>query len=404
MPPPRLPSSFGKWFGKGELILYNEEYYIWAQLLFSQGSRLPAEAFTYFKGAKELFDSNEKELRLSGLFDDKQLSYLLKKDLSAAQKVQTRCAELGIDIITTENPRYPKRLKHLQNYPIVLYVLGTFPDFENQPAIGIVGTRDATPRGMKVTSALSNGLAKAGAIVISGGAIGIDAAAHTGTLEAGGITVMVIACGLDIDYPKTNRHLKEVTVKNGAIVSEYPPGMSPTRFSFPVRNRIISGLSLGIVVVEAGEKSGSIITATHAAEQGRDVFVVPGTPLSVEYKGSEKLISDGAVPVYSAYDILIEYAPLFPHKLNLNNSETPVFETSENIQKKEPEPVEIREEPENLSPLAKSVLEVFEKDSLELDIICDRSGFETSDCLCALTELEISGLIISVSGNKYRRA
>lgn len=216
-----------------------------------------------------------------------------------------RLDRLGIQLIALHDPAYPARLRTIPDPPCVLFVKGTLLPTDEQ-AIAIVGSRRASPYGRHVAAELSAGLVQHGFTVVSGMALGADAAAHEGCLRAGGRTIAVLGSGVDVVYPPEHLALYERIAATGAVVSEAPPGAPPTRTSFPARNRLISGLSLGVVVVEAPEKSGALITADHALEQGREVFAVPGSVNSAQSRGTHRLLRDGAKLVESVSDILEE--------------------------------------------------------------------------------------------------
>ncbi|HEX5838251.1 MAG TPA: DNA-processing protein DprA [Anaerolineales bacterium] len=218
-------------------------------------------------------------------------------------KVWDRIESQGIKILTWMDDAYPQRLKEIEQPPPVLYIRGEYlPD--DLFAVAIVGTRRVTPYGRQITEELSSYLAGHGITVISGLARGVDAIAHQTALKAGGRTISVLGSGVDKIYPPEHRQLAEQMMRNGAIVSDYAPGTPPDASNFPPRNRIISGLSLAIVVIEAGETSGALITAEFAAEQGREVFAVPGSILAPQSKGTNKLIQQGALPLLSVNDLI----------------------------------------------------------------------------------------------------
>ncbi|MBO9370441.1 MAG: DNA-processing protein DprA, partial [Chloroflexi bacterium] len=216
-----------------------------------------------------------------------------------------RVAAVGAHILTWEDEGYPKLLAEIPDPPPVLYVRGELKP-EDAWAVAVVGTRRASTYGREVTRRLVSVLAQSGVTIVSGLARGVDAVAHQTALEAGGRTIAVLGCGIDLVYPPEHRELARRIAAQGALVSEYPLGTQPEPGNFPPRNRIISGLSLGVVITEAGRDSGALITADYAAEQGRDVFAVPGSILSAGCAGTNRLIQDGAKPVLDAADILQE--------------------------------------------------------------------------------------------------
>ncbi len=219
------------------------------------------------------------------------------------EKISEQIARQGIHILTWEDESYPARLREIDQPPPVLYLRGEYlPD--DVFAVGIVGTRRVTPYGRQVTEEIASFLAANGITVVSGLARGVDAVAHTAALKAGGRTIGVLGSGVDRIYPPEHRALAEQMAERGAVVSDYAPGTPPDASNFPPRNRIISGLSLAVVVIEAGETSGALITAEFAAEQGREVFAVPGSILAPQSKGTNKLIQNGAQPLLSASDLM----------------------------------------------------------------------------------------------------
>ena len=221
-------------------------------------------------------------------------------------------------MITLQDAEYPNRLRNIFDPPSVLYISGSLPMIDEEPAVAIVGTRDCTPYGVKAAGDAGYLLARSGLIVVTGLARGIDSAAARGALRGGGRVVGVIGSGLDIVYPAENRPLFEDVSCSGAIISEYPPGTAAVSTHFPARNRIISGLSLGVAVIEAPKKSGALITAARALEQGRDVFAMPGNIDAKKSEGSNSLLREGAIPILSGEDIISEYAELFPEKITVD--------------------------------------------------------------------------------------
>ena len=240
---------------------------------------------------------------------------LLDKSLASAEKILEDCLNRRLHILTIQDAAYPERLRNIPDPPLVLYYKGQVPDLEGTAVIGVVGTRRATPYGLTVAKRMGYQIGKCGGVVVSGMARGIDAVAMSGGLTGDAPVVGVLGCGVDIIYPVSNRALFEDVERYGCIFSELPPGTQPTRWTFPRRNRIISGLSCGILVVEAPEKSGALITARLAADQGRDVFVVPGNIDNDACTGSNRLLRDGAIAVGCGWDVLSEYELQFPGKL-----------------------------------------------------------------------------------------
>lgn len=225
------------------------------------------------------------------------------RSIEEAEHLVDLCANLGVRIVSFDDPEYPENLREIPNPPVILFVKGSVTP-KDRLSIGVVGTRKASGAGKHIAAEISEELARAGVTVVSGLAYGIDAAAHKGALDGKGRTIAVLGQGLDIVYPKSNSHLYDTIPSNGALVSEYPPGVEPKPWHFPQRNRLIAGMSLGLLVVEAGEKSGALITADWALKQGKPVMAVPGSVRSITCRGSNRLIQEGAYLVTSAEDVL----------------------------------------------------------------------------------------------------
>ena len=291
-------------------------YWIWLAEGLGQGSRLAAKLLAEYEDAKAIYQAKDSDLRLYRSWRDNdllQFAQLLKnRELRRATEILNQCQKNAIGILTYDDPAFPSSLRCLSNPPLVLYYRGTFPDTTSYCTIGVVGTRTMTDYGRDMAYSLGAGLASGGAVVVSGLALGADSMAMVGAMDADGVTVGVLGCGVDVVYPPAHRPLYEqVLAHGGCILSEYPPLSRPLGFHFPVRNRIISGLSDGVVVVEADSKSGALITARHAVYQGKTLFAVPGQVGSRTAEGPNALLRDGALPVLSAADVLEEFA--FPY-------------------------------------------------------------------------------------------
>ncbi|MBQ4313496.1 MAG: DNA-processing protein DprA, partial [Clostridia bacterium] len=277
----------------------NAVYWIWLQRQLGFGSRAVDWVLEQPGTARYVYDMTEAELLACGAFLERRIPMLANKDLKDAADIYEQCRRLGYTLLTPDDEGYPARLRNIAGPPAVLYIQGELPDIDNEVCIGIVGTRNASEHGMEVGRELALRLTLAGAVIISGGAKGIDTAAHVGSVVAGGKTVSVLGCGIDYRYNMENRPLREQIAKKGALISEYPPGSAPLAKHFPIRNRIIAGLSLGVVVVEGSIRSGSVITADLATEQGRDVFAIPGKVGTINGQCSNRLIQQGAKAITS---------------------------------------------------------------------------------------------------------
>lgn len=334
------------------------------------------------------FDKNS----LCSVVEIKDAQKILKIENNTVIKIINDCVKNNISIITPEDKIYPERLRNIPDMPLVLYIKGIFPEIDIMPIVSIVGPRKISEFGKKAAFSLSKRLAKAGVIIASGGALGADTYAHKGALSCDGVTVAVLGCGICYDYLPENRFMRENITKKGCVISEHPPYASTTKYAFPIRNRIVSALSLGTVVIEAGTKSGALITARLANEQGRDVFVIPGNPTLPEYKGSNALMRDGAIPLLDANDIFNQYIKSFGDKIDLQKAYT---DDSNSSDKKI-----IKKSHLGLSKEAEIVYNSIVKvkftadDLLQLDLNDDQ-------LIAALTELEIEGIIKARPGGSY---
>ena len=277
-------------------------------------------------------------------------------------------------ILTLHDPDYPPLLKELSDPPPLLYVIGN-PKLLKEPQLAIVGCRRPTPAGRRLAEDFGRELSRNGLVVTSGMAMGVDTAAHQGVLSSYGATVAVLGTGVDVIYPKSNRDLYAAIAMQGALVSEFPLGTSASPGNFPRRNRIISGLSLGVLVVEAAIKSGSLISARLAGEQGREVFAVPGSVMNPLSKGCHKLLKEGAVLVESAEDVLVE----------LESYLKPILLE------------EMVEQPE-VSDIHRTLLASMSYEPASIDLLCQVSGLPFDELSVLLTELELDGLVESVPG------
>lgn len=290
-------------------------YWIWLSTRTGLGDRGRMALLERYADAEDIYFADAASYtQVDGLSQD-AVSSLQDKSLAGAEEILAQCKEKDIQILTWQDAAYPRRLKNIPDPPVVLYYKGRIPQVDALPVIGVVGTRKASVYGLTMAKRMGYQLAACGAVVVSGIASGGDTKAMEGALSAGQMVIGVLGCGADVIYPTSNRALYADTQRQGCLLTEFPPGTPPIGSNFPRRNRIIGGLSCGVLVVEAPEKSGALITARQAAEQGRDVFVVPGNIDVESCKGSNALLRDGAIAVSSGWDILSEYQHLFPGKI-----------------------------------------------------------------------------------------
>lgn len=283
----------------------------------------------------------------------------------------------GEEVVTLADEAYPPLLRTTIDPPLALFTRGATTLLQ-RPSVAIVGSRRATPYGENVARLLARALSDAGIVVVSGLARGIDGSAHKETLEAGGATVAVLGTGIDLAYPREHRRLRDRIAAEGLVVTEFAPGTPPRRENFPVRNRIIAGLSLGVILVEAGARSGSLITARIAAEEGREVFAVPGPIFSAGSEGTHRLIQDGAKLLHSMDDFYAELPALAP--------------------------AVPRESSPARSVEMERILGVFSRDEpLELELAASKLGLAVGALSAALLELEMDGALRALPGTRYIR-
>lgn len=376
-------------------------YWIWLQHALGAGSSKPNRILTSYASLKDFYRAGREAWLLEGYFTPKEIRSMSLWSEEEPAALLNYCNKIGQRVITPDSGEYPELLRQIPNPPCVLYVRGTIPDLSTRPSIAIVGTRRATASGRTAARSIAYELAKKGAVVVSGGALGIDTAAHKGALQAGGITVSVLGCGIDAPYLMANASMRDAIVQNGALISEYPPDTQPISSNFPIRNRIISGLALGTLVVEAAAKSGSLITADFALDQGRDVFAVPADIYSPVSQGVNGLIKAGAKPVSRAEEILEEYAEQFLGKNLLDGGKTNVIIEDNGAETQKPSLEPALPNPGDFSEDAGRVYAALTKKPLHISEIGLETGLSPQQLLAAVTELELSGAVQSYSGGRY---
>lgn len=381
---------------------------------------LKAALLRQFSSPEELYYCRESELAAleMGGMTSEALEALGDKSLDGAEKTLEICLKGGVSFLTPEDPKYPDRLRALYDAPVLLYYKGTLPEFDDLPAIALVGTRKASPYGLKTAQRLGREIAQGGGLVVSGLAEGVDAAAMLGALNQRASVVGVLGCGIDLVYPRKNKDLYLQTECQGCILTEYAPGTPPLRWNFPKRNRIISGLSCGTVVVEAPEKSGSLLTARLALDQGRDVFVVPGNVDDPRCAGSNRLLRSGAIAVSCGQDVLAEYEGLYGGKLPryspISRKEKPEKPGAKEPLKKKlsrgpidkavPELYSDRVVPGiRLSEEERKVLDAIGPGEILVDEVIAKSGLPTGKLLSLLTMLELKGAICRLPGKRVSK-
>lgn len=395
------------------------KYWIW---LTTRRGLTPLQTFRlldHFGTPEAAYFADREEYRLCGLTDWQQRT-LLDKSLDGAERILGDCDRLGIRILTIQDAEYPERLRQIANPPCVLYVKGKLFPFDELVTVGVVGTRRPTEYGKIMAGRLGMELARGGALVVSGIARGLDAAALRGALKGGGSVVSALGGGIDVVYPAENRWLYEDVAAAGALISEYPPGTENKGEHFPIRNRIISGLSLGVAAVEAEERSGTLITMRLALDQGRDAFAVPGNADAPMSRGTNLLIQRGeAKLVLSGWDILCEYEHLLPGRVSRPEplpaqEEAARLEVAESPQEPEPQEevtAETVDNPENMAYITledgaltddeRDILLALEGRGLRTDDLVELTQIPARRVSSALTMLQIHGYVEEKAGRRF---
>ena len=400
-------------------------YWIWFAQLKGINLWTKRQLLEAFHDPEELFLAEEKALQT---FPKEVANALQDKDLMQSKQIYDLCMKKGIGILTFADAAFPESLRNIEDPPMVLYYKGSLLDWQAQPVIGVVGTRKASSYGLQTAHLFGSEIAVCGGLVVSGVATGIDGKAMEGALDAGKPTVGVLGGGVDVVYPVSNRILYRRTEENGCLISEYPPESRPYPGNFLQRNRIISGISQGLLVVEAPEKSGALNTARHGFSQGRDLFVVPGNLGVDTCRGSNALLQEGAYAALSGWDVVKHYENLYPGvvanrpvtlRKNFQQPQVKVAEetrmpkTGENKKHALPQNVidnldkstysVINKRPADLSDRENAVLALLSDVPQLPDSVMDASDLPSSTVQSILTKLTIKGLVIQHPDGRISR-
>lgn len=394
------------------------KYWVWLTTVQGISDDTRLRLLETFSSPEDIYYADAAELALVRDIRKEELSALEVRSLDRAESILEQCAKKQIFLITYADALYPQRLKNIYHPPLLLYGKGRMPLFDEEVAVAVVGTRDCTPYGINCARELGYELTQQGGMIISGMAKGIDAAAMEGALRFGGFTCGVLGGGVDVVYPRENRRLYEDVAATGVLLSEYPPGTEPRGWHFPHRNRIMSGLSVASVVIEAPEKSGALITAAAAIDQGREVFAVPGPITAKESAGCHKLIREGAGLVTCAWDILSEYESRYPHKIRPKVRPMPPMPEYSGAPKGEERPKTKTKTAEDVPTLPvlphekwlaldgdqRTVLSALRTDISRLsDDVAVETDLPMRRVLAALTMLEIEGFAATTGGRGFVR-
>ncbi|MCC8357347.1 MAG: DNA-processing protein DprA [Oscillospiraceae bacterium] len=381
------------------------KYWIWLSCINGVRPLVKYQLTKALGGPEKLFFASKDEMLSScGLIRPGEAERLTDKSMEEASKVIGRCEEKNISILTLQDADYPDRLRQIADPPVVLYIIGRLPAVDELPLIAVVGTRKATAYGLRMAAKMGRELTAGGGVVVSGLAAGCDGAAIQGALEVGGAPLGVLGTAVDQVYPRQNKWLFDELRTRGALISEYPPGMRTYPSDFVARNRIITGLSLGTVVVEAPIRSGTRTTVEHALEQNRDLFAVPGNADAAVCAGCNDLLAQGAMVATCGADVLRAYesrSELFsqaaaptvlpiPIKKEIDKPEDIVY-------------IDLTDEMEKLPTAQRDILKAMTRTDMHADEIIQETGIPAPEALAALTMLEITGYIVRSSGKRYTR-
>lgn len=365
-------------------------YWIWYVMATITNKRMAMELYLDMdKNPEKIYKLTEKELKDISYLKENDREALLNKDMDRVRRELLYAENYNVKIITAEDEDYPKRLKEIYDYPLILYIRGE-RFFKDDIFISVVGTRHPIEYSQRAAKSIAYNLSLQGVTVVSGMAKGIDTCAHRGALQAGARTVAVLGCGVNKVYPAENKELMLRILNSGAVISEYPFDTPPFPQNFPERNRIMSGLSLGTLIVEAAMDSGSLITAKLALEQGRDVFVVEGKQGDKRYEGSHLLIEEGAKKTTRAADILEEYRYIFGD----------IFKMKSFLK----ENVEFELHTKADSDIEEKILAVIADNHMYLDEIQAKTEIPLSELVKTLTMLELCNKVIHMPGGLYGRS
>ena len=411
----------------------NLEYWIWFSSRRGLSAKTRRAALEQFGGPKELYFAPEQEVRRIPDIRAEEVQTLMERDGEAAGRVFRRCEELGVSVLTLQDAAYPERLRNITDPPSVLYVLGRLPDVDAEPCVTVVGTRSCTPYGEKMARNIAYELASKGAVVVTGLAGGVDSRAAEGALLAGGSVIGVLGVAINDVYPRYNARLYEDVRANGALVSEYPPDAKGSSAWFPLRDRIMAGLGLATVVVEAPLRSGALITAHRALDYGRDVFAVPGASDAPKSQGCNNLLREGAAIAENGWDVLREYEQRFPGKIFPNGrgavpeelavpEETRAKEQQKDedalhsvkkgggfwkfrVRTRKPKEADrtsvLASQLEGLSEDQLKIVGVMTKENMHVDDIVDLSRLPAATVLSELTVLQIKGFVSQQPGKRF---
>jgi DNA processing protein len=382
------------------------EYWIWLAQLTGISAKRKMALLQTLLNPKAIYEAGEQAIDALEDPTAKEINALGDRTLEKAQKLAETCRAKGISILPITHKAYPQNLLQISDPPILLYFKGQLPRWDTFPVVGVVGTRKASAYGLQCAYDMCTQIGSCGGLVISGGALGVDAAAMEGALRQGYPSVGVLGCGIDVLYPKENKPLFDMTIRNGCVLSEFAPGTPAYPSNLARRNRLISGISDGLLVVEAPAKSGALITANYAKDQKKDVFVIPGNLDNPACAGSNDLLRKGAKAVLCGYDIVGIYKDRFPERVRnkiLAAAPPDALPDKKPIDKGVSNAYSGKEPLKELTGAEKLVYDVLTDQPIHVDAIVAKTGLRISQVLAAITMLTVGKRINNLPGKYFTK-
>lgn len=393
----------------------NHDLELWLNIATDGNAELCYKLFKRFDDIKNIYNADAKDYYKIKDIDDASVERLCDKSLNCVEECKSFCKKFNVRIIYKDDEKFPERLMMIYNPPRLLYVMGKDIDIDDNVCIAVVGTRSCTDYGISSARKISYEMTKQGAVIVSGIAQGIDAVAHSACLEANGQTIAVLGSGIATAYPACNRELYKKVIASGMLITEYPPNSPPDKSHFPVRNRLISGISLGTVIIEASTRSGALITARHTILQGKFLYAIPAKINDYSGSGNIKLIKNGAKVINCGADVIEDFELIYPHRVQAKYKiniplpidtihEEPKTKPAKQIQNKPVVKEKIDVEKfswfKTLSPSAKQVAKYLSEKNLTTDELVQK-GIDLDVLLTDLTVMEIEGIIEAIPGGMY---
>ena len=377
----------------------NDALWLWMQQLFGIGTRRAHTVLERYGSPDELLSMQGKRLEQDSFFTSEEKKAIASPNLNKYEKYIDEAKNKGVLFITPDSEYYPEELRNIHSPPLILSAKGDLSLLRDHYLITMVGSRKPDTYGLSAAQKLSSEIADLGGVVVSGMALGIDVASHKGALDAGGTTIAILAAGIDIDYPQFNKDVRNRIEKNGLVLTEYMMGTTAMPYNFPIRNRLLSGISLATVIVQAARHGGTMLTAAHALSQNKDLFAVPGSIFMQNMEGCNWLLSEGAIPALSGEYILMRYPEIYGYELvekkTIENNKRPDIKSTD-IKTEKP----VKDAPVHLSLIQEKVYVEITAEGNYIDELCEKANLGAGELLSIITQLELFGLVQMRPGRK----